>query len=134
MKATACGAVVLILAMASPVRAAINLNSSKSNAYRLTYSTTAVTPAQAAAILADLDRTPGMDEAALKQALPQILKKTGVDPARVRKILIRPANKERKSMSVIVLDRPEDEAAAIAVSDEGAPGNKPAKKGGAPKK
>ncbi len=125
---------VLILATASLAEAATNLNSSRSNIYRLTYSTTLVTPAQAAAILADLDKTPGMDEAALKRALPQILKKNGVDPARVKKTLVRPGDKERKSMSVIILDRPEDEAAAIAVSDEGVPSDKPTKKGGTTKK
>ncbi len=133
MKHLARPIAVLILAMASLADAAANLNLSKSNIYRLTYSTALVTPAQAAAILADLDKTPGMDEAALKRALPQILKKNGVDPARVKKTLFRP-DKERKSMSVIILDRPEDEAAAIAVSDEGASGSKPTKKGSATKK
>jgi hypothetical protein len=65
-----------------------------------------------------------MDEAALKRALPLILKKNGVDPARVKKTLVRPGDKERKTMSVIILDRPEDEPAALAVSDAGAPGDK----------
>jgi hypothetical protein len=124
MKSLAHLMAVLILAMASLAEASTNLNSSRSNIYRLTYSTTLVTPAQAAAILADLDKTPGMDEAALKRALPPILKKNGVDPARVKKTLVRPGDKERKSMSVIILDRPEDEAAAIAVSDAGVPGDK----------
>jgi len=55
-------AAVLVLGMASLAGAVINLNSSRSNIYRLTYSTTLVTPAQATAILADLDKTPGMDE------------------------------------------------------------------------
>jgi hypothetical protein len=134
MKHLARTAAVLVFGMASLAGAAISLNSSRSNIYRLTYSTTLVTPAQAAAILADLDKTPGMDEAALKRTLPQILKKNGVDPARVKKTLVRPGDKERKSMSVIILDRPEDEAAAIAVSDEGVPGTKPAKKGSTTKK
>ncbi len=133
MKHLARTAAVLV-GMASLAGAATNLNSSRSNIYRLTYSTTLVTPAQAAAILADLDKTPGMDEAALKRALPQILKKNGVDPARVKKTLVRPGDKERKSMSVIILDRPEDEPAAIAVSDEGVPAAKPPKKGGTTKK
>ncbi len=133
MKHLARTAAVLV-GMASLAGAATNLNSSRSNIYRLTYSTTLVTPAQAAAILADLDKTPGMDEAALKRALPQILKKNGVDPARVKKTLVRPGDKERKSMSVIILDRPEDEPAAIAVSDEGVPADKPTKKGGTTKK
>ncbi len=134
MKTLARVIAVLILATASLTEAATNLNSSRSNIYRLTYSTTLVTPSQAAAILADLDKTPGMNEAALKRALPQILKKNGVDPARVKKTLVRPGDKERKSMSVIILDRPEDEPAAIAVSDEGVPADKPTKKGGTTKK
>jgi hypothetical protein len=117
-----------MLATAWFALAATNLNSSKSNAYRLTFSTTLVTPAQASAILAELDKTPGLDEAALKVALPPLLKKNGIDPAKVKKTLIRPGGADRKSSSIILLDRAEDEAAAIAVSDEGAGGQKPVKK------
>ncbi len=131
MKRLACA--IAVFALASLSLAATNLNSSKSNAYRLTYSTTLVTPAQAAAILAELDKTPGMDEAAMKGALPPLLKKNGVDPARVKKTIVRP-DKERKRISVIILDRLEDESRAIAVSDEGVPSNKPVKKGSTSKK
>lgn len=115
---------IAVLALASLADAAVNLNSSKSNAYRMTYSTAIVTPAQAAAILAELDKMPQMDDSAIKQALPRILRKNGVDPSKVKKTLIRPDDAERKSVSIIVLDKPEDEPAAIAVSDDGAPKGK----------
>lgn len=109
--------VLASLALTFPAVASINLNSSRSNIYRVAYSTTLINPKQAAAILEDLDKTPGMDEAAIKRALPQLLKKNGVDPAKVKKILVRP-DKERKSISVIVIDRLEDESAAIAATDK----------------
>jgi hypothetical protein len=119
MKRLAC-VIAAVLLMVSLAGAATNLNSSKSNYYRMTYSTAVVTPAQAAAILADLDKTPGMDEAKIKRVLTQQgFARHGVDPARVKKILIRP-DKERKSISIIILDKPADEAAAIAADDESA--------------
>ena len=117
MKRLAC-VIAAALLLVSLAGAAVNLNSSKSNAYRLTYSTTLVTSEQAAAILAELDKTPRMDEAAIKQALPALLKKHGVDPAKVKKTIVR--RDERKNPSIIILDKPEDEAAAIAADDESA--------------
>jgi hypothetical protein len=111
------------LALPSPAMASINLNSSKSNIYRVAHSTTLMTAAQAAAILADLDKTPGMDEAAIKRALPQLLKKNGVDPAKVKETVVR-RDKGGKTFSIILLDKSEDLPAAIAVSDPGAPSDK----------
>jgi hypothetical protein len=123
MKRQAC-VIAASLLLVSLAGAATNLNSSKSNAYRLTYSTALVSPAQAAAILAELDKTPRMDEAAVKQALPALLKKNGVDPAKVKKTIV--TRNERKSLSIIILDKPEDEAAAmkIVVSEPGVPADK----------
>ena len=45
----------------------------------------------------------------------------------IRKIIIRPADGMRRSVSIIILDNPADEPAAIAVSDEGAPADKATK-------
>ena len=118
--------VLASLALPSPAVAAISLNSSRSNIYRLTFSTTHMTPKQAAAILADLEKTPGMDEAAIKRALPQLLKKNGVDPAKVTDTVVR-RDKGGKTFSLILLDRHEDLPAAIAVSDPGVPSDKSSK-------
>ena len=46
--------VLASLALTSPAMASINLNSSRSNIYRVAHSTTLMTAAQAAAILADV--------------------------------------------------------------------------------
>jgi hypothetical protein len=130
MKHVARLAAVLVLAslaLRSPAVASIALNSSRSNIYRAVHSTTLMTSAQAAAILADLEKTPGMDEAAIKQALPQLLKKNGVDPAKVKETVVR-RDKGGKTFSIILLDKHEDLPAAIAVSDEGAPSDKSAPK------
>jgi hypothetical protein len=108
------------LALTSPARASINLNSSRSNIYRVTHSTTLMTSAQASAILADLEKTPGMDEAAIKRALPQLLKKNGIDPKKVKETVVR-RDKDGKNFSIILLDKPEDLPAALAFHDGDAP-------------
>jgi hypothetical protein len=118
--------VLASLALTSPAVASINLNSSRSNIYRVAHSTTLMTPAQAAAILADLEKTRGMDEAAIKAALPQLLKKNGVDPTKVTDTVVR-RDKGGKSFSIILVDRHEDLPAAIAVSDPGVPSDKSSK-------
>ena len=115
--------VLASLALTSPAVAAISLNSSRSNIYRVANSKTLMTPAQAAAILADLEKTRGMDEAAIKRVLPQLLKKNGVDPAKVTDTVVR-RDKGGKSFSIILVDRLENEPALIAVSDPGVPSDK----------
>ncbi len=65
-----------------------NLNSSRSNTYRLIYPDT-VTHEQAAAILAALDKHGPADEAQLKQLLrQQILPSVGVQPSAVGAVTI----------------------------------------------
>ncbi len=79
----------LIVAIALISWAATNLNSSKSNVYRLVYPADLVTSAQAAAILADLDKSGQVDEAKLRQLLQQqILPKNGVQVGRIRTISV----------------------------------------------
>jgi hypothetical protein len=63
MRRMAC-VIAAVSVLASLAEAATNLNSSKSDCCRMTFSERIVTPAQAAAILAELDKTPRMDEAA----------------------------------------------------------------------
>ncbi|MBI4381795.1 MAG: hypothetical protein HY574_11480 [candidate division NC10 bacterium] len=114
----------LLVAITSICFAATNLNSSRSNIYRVTYDTEVVSPAQASALLADLDKLGPADEATLKRWLPATLKKHGVRADRVKKIVVLPASNTRKTITIIFLRNPADEAQAIAVSDEGAPGKK----------
>jgi hypothetical protein len=68
------------------------------------------------AILADLDKLGPADEAKLKQWLPANFKRFGIAGDRIKKLIILPRNKEMKEIGIILLTRPEDEAAAIAVT------------------
>lgn len=111
----------LLVTIPSPSWAATNLNSSKSNVYRVTYDTTVVSPAQAAALLADLEKLGPADEAKLKKWLPANFKRLGIQADHIKKIVVLPASNTRKSISIIFLKNPADEAAAIAVGDDGGP-------------
>jgi len=108
--------VVAVLAIATLAWAATNLNSSRSNIYRLTYPSDLVSPEQAKAILAELDRIGPKDEAQLKQWLPANFKRFGIAGDRVKKLIVLPRGKELKEIAIILLTKPEDEAAAIAVT------------------
>lgn len=112
-----------VVALGSISWAASNLNSSRSNVYRLICTADVMSQDQATAMLAELDKIGPADEARLKQLLPANLKKHGVQ-ADVKKTIIRPADKTRKQITIILLTNPADEAQAIAVSDEGVPGDK----------
>jgi hypothetical protein len=119
--------VLASLALTSPAVASINLNSSRSNVYRV-YHPPFITDAQAIAILNALDNMSGMNEDAIKAALPQLLKKNGVDLTKVKETVVRSYN-GGKSFSIILLDESKDLPAALAVSDKDAPPpDKPAPK------
>ena len=108
----------LVATMASNSLAAANLNSSKSNIYRVVYSTDGMTSRQAAALGAELDKTPRVDEAAVRKALQKLF-----IPANFKLIRIIPG----KPITVILLTDPADWAQAIAVNDPGMPAEKPSK-------
>lgn len=117
----------LLVMMLSLSYAASNLNLSKSNIYRLVYPTDLVNDTQANAILAGLDksgRTVGAGQ------VTEIIKRNGVQTDRVKKIVILPADKQSKQITVILLTNPADETQAreIAVSDSGAVAPKPVPK------
>jgi len=116
MKARFTFGVMVSLLIAAPAWASINLNSSRSNVYRLTYPSDLVTPAQAKAILAELDKLGPADEAKLKQWLPANFKRFGIAGDRIKKLIVLPRDKEMKEIGIILLTKPEDEAAAIAVT------------------
>ena len=112
---------VLLLTTASISWAATNLNSSRSNIYRAVYDVAAVTPAQAAAILKELDALgPGVNETTVRK----LLEKHGAKAGLIKKISIRPPERPRKETLILLLSNPADEAQAIAVSDEGVPAPK----------
>lgn len=113
-----------LLGMTSTAWAAANLNSSKSNIYRVIYDTSAVSPVQASALLVGLDKLGPADEATLKKWLPANFRKNGIRSDAIKKIIVLPMNDARKSISIIFLRNPADEPAALAVSDEGKGGPK----------
>ena len=116
MKARFTFGVIVSLLVATPAWASINLNSSKSNIYRLTYPSDLASAAQVKAILAELDKMGPIDEAKLKQWLPANFKRFGIAGDRIKKLIILPRGKEMKEIGIILLTKPEDEAAAIAVT------------------
>jgi hypothetical protein len=119
----------VLMAAASFALGATNLNSSKSNIYRLVYPP-AVTPAQAAAILAELDRSKpkgNADEAAVRAIVNKHVGAIKSARGQDLVIVVRPAAGPGKLTSVLLLESAGDEAAALAVSDEGAGGQKPVK-------
>ena len=118
---------LLVVAMAAGSWAGSNLNLSKSNVNRLVYSSDAVSSAQAAAILADLDKAGQLDEAKASQLIQQLLSKHGVQAGKIKKVTVRPWDPKRKTMAILLLTDPADEARAIAVSDEGVPAGKSTK-------
>jgi hypothetical protein len=120
-------AVVFLLLMIPLPRAGSNLNSSKSNIYRLIYSTDVVSPAQAQAILADLDAAAQSGARVnMEGAVNEALKKQGLD-TKIKKTIVRPASAAGQLTTIIILSNPADEAQAIAVADEGVPAEKPTK-------
>jgi hypothetical protein len=116
MKARFTLGVIASLFIATLAWAATNLNSSRSNIYRLTYPSDLVSADQAKAILAELDKMGPADEAKLKQWLPANFKRFGVAGDRVKKLVIMPRSRELKEVGIILLTKPEDEAAAIATT------------------
>src|SRR5712691_2464257 len=119
----------LVMTVASLSYGATNLSSSKSNIYRLVYAPP-VTPAQATAILAELDRVKPRGDADEATVRAIVHKHIGaIKSARGENlvILVRPASTAQKLKSILILDNAADEPAALAVSDEGASGPKPVK-------
>ena len=123
MKARFALCVLAFLLTAAAAWAASNLNLSKSNFYRLTYSSDLASPAQVKALLAELDKMGPADEAKLKQWLPANFKRFGIAGDRVKKLIVLPRSREMKEIGIILLTKPEDEEAAIAVTVKGSKSN-----------
>ena len=97
----------LVATMASISWASANLNLSKSNINRVIYSTGGMTSTQAAAFVAELDKTPRVDEAAVRKAFQKLS-----IPANFKLIRIIPG----RPTTVLLLTNPAQvsEAAAMA--------------------
>jgi hypothetical protein len=108
--------IALTLFCAGLAWAGLNLNSSKSNIYRLTYSTDVVSPSQAKALLAEIDKMGPADEAKLKQWLAANFKRFGIAGDRVKKIVVMPRGKDLRETAIILLSNPADEAEAVATT------------------
>jgi hypothetical protein len=119
----------LVVAIASLSHGSANLNLSKSNIYKLVYAPP-VTPAQATAILAELDRVKprgDADEATVRAIVQKHIGAIKSARGKSLAIVVRPAGGPQKLKSILILENAADEAAALAVSDEGAGGSKPVK-------
>ena len=123
MKARYALCVVASLLFATIVGAASNLNSSKSNIYRLTYPSDLASPIQVQAMLAELDKMGPADAAQLKQWLPANFRRFGIAGDPVKKIIVLPRDRTMKETGIVLLTQPEDEAAAIAVTVKGSKSN-----------
>ena len=123
MKARYTLCVLASLLFATIAGAAANLNSSKSNIYRLTYPSELASPVQVQAMLAELDRMAPADAARLKQWLPANFRRFGIAGDQVKKIIVLPRDRTMKETGIVLLTRPEDEAAAIAVTVKGSKSN-----------
>ena len=116
MKARFPFSVIASLFIATLALAATNLNSSRSNIYRLTYPTDLGSADQAKAILGELDKMGPADEGKLKQWLPANFRRFGIAGNRVKKLIVLPRDRELKEIAIILLTNPEDEAAARATT------------------
>jgi hypothetical protein len=79
---------MLLLIVVLPSWASSNLNSSRSNVYRMVYPKDLVSQAQATAILAELDKLGPADETKLKTWFANNFRRFGIDESRVKKISI----------------------------------------------
>ena len=105
--------ILILLAGAAALFAfGLNYNASKSNTGNVIVTPEFVTSAQAAAILADLEKAGGTPtEAVVRQAL----KKNGVDSIKIQKIVTgMTASGGSKGYGIMLLASPGDEAAAKA--------------------
>ena len=118
---------LLVMGLAATTWGTSHLNLTKSNTNRLIYASNAITPLQAASILADLDTAGRQDDAKTTQLVQQLLPKHGVKAGTVKKVIVRPWNSAKNTRTIILLSDLADEKQALAVSDPGAPESKPTK-------
>ncbi len=96
MKARYTLCVAASLLSATIAGATSNLNSSKSNIYRLTYPSELASPVQVQAMLAELDGMGPADAARLKQWLPANFRRFGIAGDQVKKVIVLPRDRAMK--------------------------------------
>lgn len=110
------GLFLSVAVVASISWASINLNSSRSNIYRLIYPADVISPAQATAILGELDRMGPATEATLKLWLAQNLGRHGVQANRIKEMVFVPAARTRSLVTIALLTNSPGEPAALAAA------------------
>jgi hypothetical protein len=105
-----------VAAVGSISWASINLNSSRSNIYRLVYSPDVMSQAQATAVLAEMDKIGPANEATVRSWLSKNLKRHGVHTDRIKEIRFVPASSARKVLTIAFLTNSPDEPAALAAT------------------
>jgi hypothetical protein len=112
-------AITSLVATMASISWAANVNTSKSNSFRFVYD--GMTSTQLAALGAQLDKMPRVDEAAVREALQKLS-----IPANFKLIRIIPRQAPGKLPTVLLLTNPKDEAEAtrIAINDPGMPAGK----------
>ena len=107
----------LVATMASISWAATTINSTKSNTFKIIYSADGMTSTQAAAPGAELDKTPRVDEAAVRKALQKLFIPTNFKLIRIiNPPSVPPANQLRAAkppITVLLLTNPAQEAEAM---------------------
>jgi hypothetical protein len=97
--------------------ASINLNSSRSNSYRVIFSDAVMSKAQAKAMLEEMDKIGPSNEATVKKWLAQNFKRLGVHTGNIKEILFVPADKTQKQpITIALLTNVEGEDAALRVT------------------
>ncbi|MEK6673462.1 MAG: hypothetical protein AABY42_08325 [Nitrospirota bacterium] len=86
----------------------------------MVFSTDAINPTQVTAVLKELDKSGQVGEAQVRQ----ILKKHGVRADSIKMIFWQPPGKTSKLPTLFLLTNPADKPAALAITDEGAKGDK----------
>lgn len=111
-----CAIAGLIVAMGSIAWAAVNLNSSKSNIYRLVYDESVVTSAQAASIGAELDKIgSGVNE----PKVLQLLRTQGINAPNLIVRIVPPGPGGGNSPAILILKNQADEVQARQMAVQG---------------
>jgi hypothetical protein len=113
MKRSLIFSVIGMLFTAPLALASINLNSSRSNVYRMITPAPLVNQPNVVKMLAAMDKLGAVDDATLTKWLRAHFKDYGIDSKRVKKITIVHTNDPKNPISVILLtDPPNQEKAA----------------------
>lgn len=92
-----------LVALVSVSWASINLNSSRSNIYRIIFPDAVMKQVQAKAVLVEIDKIGPANEATVRDWLARNLKRLGAQTDRIKEIVVVPAAKTRDHLIAIAL-------------------------------